>query len=1012
MKKFIFLFIPFLIFAQENHFNHTNLNWKTIETEHFKINFHIGAERSAKVVAKVAEEIFEPITNFYNHKPSQKVSFVIKDVDDYSNGAAYFYDNKIEIWAPSLDFEFRGTHNWLRNVVTHEFTHIIQMQTTFKFGRTFPSIYLQALTYETEQRPDVLYGFPNSISSIPVSGFIVPSWFAEGVAQYNHPNLFYDTWDSHRDMILRSYILDENLLSWNEISTFGKNSLGNESSYNIGFAFSNYLISEFGFDVLKKVSFNLSAPTVLTMDDAIYNSTGFSGKEVYEKFKKKLSTIYNESVKNVRANLVEGENIFSNGFGNFYPTKIPGKNKIAFISTLEKDYLGQTSIVFYDFETKKDSALKINATSQLAFSEDGNKIYYSNTSYENPNGANVFDIYEYDLSKKEENRITFNARANQPTIFANQIAYVVSNDGTCNLEIFDLIHKTKNRITNFSNGEQIYTPKFSPNGKKIVCSFSVSESQNIILINLASGEIEIIVENQFDNRNPIFSENTNELYFASDLSGIYNIYKLDLETRLKPAQLTNVLGGAFMPIKISDKIFYSCFTSGGYKIFEIENKNIETENNYSKPDFRKNFKLFSQDSNFTKLNLFDDKNLLNYNINEYRNIFTSMSFVPVVRFDNYNKKFKSIDQVKLGTYFFSGDVVGKYNIFGAATINKQFERDIYASFEFRDKLPIFNSFDISPTLRFEVFNVTRKSNAEIILPSDSISTDVGYGLFEFDASLNYHIFSPADEIILKYRMSNYSIDIGSFIIKESSLLVPASTEKYFNGKAIDLIFNFDGIKRSILSSINPSGRKTNFTYSYEMNELNSDGEYEVTENGVFPKFANYIFHKIQIKHSEYLKISDNQTLNFTFNAGTNITKQKLPDFFDFYLGGLIGMRGYNFYSVSGNEFASVISSYRFPILKKINYQIGPIIFEKLFCSISSGIGNAWNSKPKITDFKKDAGIELRLQGTSFYSYPLKIFASGNYGFDEVKTISRFGTDVIYKPEWKFYFGILFDFEIE
>jgi len=117
---------------------------------------------------------------FYDHRPDSKVSFIIRDVDDVANGAAYFYENRIEILAPSMDFEFRGTHTWLRNVVTHEFTHVVQIQTAMKFGRTVPGIYLQWLNYESERRPDVLYGYPNVVASYPYSGFVVPVWFAEG----------------------------------------------------------------------------------------------------------------------------------------------------------------------------------------------------------------------------------------------------------------------------------------------------------------------------------------------------------------------------------------------------------------------------------------------------------------------------------------------------------------------------------------------------------------------------------------------------------------------------------------------------------------------------------------------------------------------------------------------------------------------------------------------------------------------------------------------------------------
>ena len=89
--------------SQED-FYHPELVWKTIETPHFLVHYHEGAERTARVTAKVAEEIYEPVTSLYQHVPTQKVSFVIRDFDDISNGAAYFFDNKVEIYAPSMDF--------------------------------------------------------------------------------------------------------------------------------------------------------------------------------------------------------------------------------------------------------------------------------------------------------------------------------------------------------------------------------------------------------------------------------------------------------------------------------------------------------------------------------------------------------------------------------------------------------------------------------------------------------------------------------------------------------------------------------------------------------------------------------------------------------------------------------------------------------------------------------------------------------------------------------------------
>jgi hypothetical protein len=160
----VILLFTTAVFAQFNEYE-PDYEWLTIETKYVDVHYHPEAERTAKVVAKIANEIWEPITKFYHYEPD-RVHFVIKDIDDYANGATYFFDNKIEIWASSLDFDLRGSHNWLRNVISHEFTHMVQIQAGIKLTRNVPALYLQFLNYEDKRRPDILYGYPNFIASI------------------------------------------------------------------------------------------------------------------------------------------------------------------------------------------------------------------------------------------------------------------------------------------------------------------------------------------------------------------------------------------------------------------------------------------------------------------------------------------------------------------------------------------------------------------------------------------------------------------------------------------------------------------------------------------------------------------------------------------------------------------------------------------------------------------------------------------------------------------------------
>ncbi len=359
MKKFILILILSLLsktgFSQFTDF-HPELEWFTIKGEHIEVHYHKEAERTAKVVAKIADEVWGPITSLYQYEPST-VHFVIKDIDDYSNGATYFFDNKIEIWTSALDFDLRGAHNWLRNVISHEFTHMVQIQAAMKISRAVPALFLQVLNYQQERRPDILYGYPNYVISYPIATVNVPAWFAEGTAQYMRTEFNYDNWDTHRDMILRSYALDGNMLTWSEMGVFGKTSLGNESVYNSGFAFTRYISQKYGEDKLREITKQLGVIGNFTMDQAMEDVLGVSGDKVYDEWKGYLIEDYTKRTEKVRENLIEGEIIADKGFGNFYPTFSKDGKKIYYVSNKSSDYFSPASIYEYNIETKEEKVL-------------------------------------------------------------------------------------------------------------------------------------------------------------------------------------------------------------------------------------------------------------------------------------------------------------------------------------------------------------------------------------------------------------------------------------------------------------------------------------------------------------------------------------------------------------------------------------------------------------------------------------------------------------------------------
>ena len=74
-------------------FNHPELEWNSLHSEHFIVHYHDGTKRTAIETMEVAEQIYESITQMYGYEPDSKTQIIIRDTDDFSNGAAYFFDN-------------------------------------------------------------------------------------------------------------------------------------------------------------------------------------------------------------------------------------------------------------------------------------------------------------------------------------------------------------------------------------------------------------------------------------------------------------------------------------------------------------------------------------------------------------------------------------------------------------------------------------------------------------------------------------------------------------------------------------------------------------------------------------------------------------------------------------------------------------------------------------------------------------------------------------------------------
>ncbi|HZY10794.1 MAG TPA: biopolymer transporter Tol, partial [Bacteroidota bacterium] len=805
-----------------------------------------------------------------------------------------------------------------------------------------------------------------------------------------------------------------------------KTSLGNEASYNAGFAFVRYIAQKYGDDKLAEISRNLSKITAMTIDGAIEKAIGKSGGVLYEEWKEFLRKDYDARTFSLKDNIVTGTIVADVGFANFYPTFSPDGSKLAYVSNKQADYFALSSIYVYDFKSKTEKLLQSGVRSNLTWSIDGKKIYYAKHSRDNAHWSNLMDLYVYDLGEEKETRITHSLRANAPSVSPDgkTLVFIAGSDGTLNLFTLSIDDSNVRQLTRFTNGEQVYNPKWSPDGKNIVFDYSIKDGRDIALFSVESGDVEFILASPHDERNAIFTQDGSKIIYSSDKTGIFNVYQYDFITK-ESSQLTNVLGGAFMPSMNGDhQLAFSSYTSDGYKIAIIDNPQpLSNPSVYVKQEetsFVSAERLSSdngattQQKDWQALRSYDDSQYPQYEDTPYKNTTTSLTLVPFIRVDNYNPKNKGIDVVKLGLYGFSYDVLDHYGFFAGAAINKTGERDLFFIFDYRGQVPGLSHIGLEPNLSLEVYNITRKTDSYISLPLDTIPVNISYNLIQFDVAMKQKFLSEASEVELRYSHSRYDASIGSFILPESNALIPAFSSLYLVGNDISATWRYEKNGQSRTQEINPIGRKIRLRYDYEFHKFNPTSDYEISNGLLVPKYQKPTFHRLELSWREQSKLPGwKHTLSAHLRSGS-ILGPPVDSFFDFYIGGLAGMKGYPFYSLGGNEYLFTNLTYRFPVWENIDLRFLHLYFDKLYGAIYGDVGTAWtDGGVRGQKFKRDAGVELRLETFSFYSYPTRIFFNATYGFDQfTRPVRDTQLLVTYGKEWSYHFGVLFGFEFD
>lgn len=961
------MIIPFCLFSQ-GLYNHPEIDWKTIETEHFKIHFYEDTELLAREAAGIMEHVYEPITELYQFEPNEKTHLIFTDTEDISNGIAYYYDNKIVIWASPLDVALRGSHKWLENVLTHEFVHIVSIQKAMKAGRSFPGAYFQWIGYEEEVRKNVLYGYPNTIVSYPVPGVALPPWFAEGIAQFMYHGANWDNWDSHRDMLLRDRILNANMLTFTEINTFGKCGIGNESVYNIGYAFVNYIADLYGSDVLNDIITELSKPFNYSIDKIIEDVTGTRGKDLYSQFIDELSEKYNSRTINLNTNLDNVKVLVDNGTTNLYPNWSNDGKKITYISNKENDYFAHTDLFIYDVESGEEVKIVNNVSSESVWSKDDKTIYYSKRPrMPDGKGYRYLYLFSYDLIEEKETRLTNAARATSLTFIEkiNSIAYIAMNGGKQCIFLYSIEDQMTTKLVDFPDNRILHRIYYDKYNDRILFDYTIHHFRNIAELDLNNLKYRGIVASANIDERDMLINNRGSLIYSNDRNGIFNLF-----SDKDQVYLTNVPGGAFMPdVSTDGRIVFSLYDNGGYKIALLDSA-------YSIKIDRVVDMAFEEPINI----IIDDT------AEKYHDNFAQMFIIPRLMID--------YGTVKPGLYFYSSEILDKLSLSGGLAIN--FDNDIDFGFNLAFR-------KLYPTIYTDFMYSTRNTADQTKYSIYEIDDQLKFRFILMQLGLKFPVFG-AEPLEIYGRWQRYRAFIKESV--EVANLESGYAYDYFRGITAGIRYGINYTKPTFDRNINPSdGFKLYANFNYEMNDF-IEGLNLSDSGTLIEDFTANNYFSINMNGSYYLNIYPEKRWTLSLTAkGSWLSNENVDSFYYYFGGGMDGIQGYPYYSLEGTNSVFSEIALRIPIFRLNHIPIGWTIWQNATVGLEYQFGDTWRDN---FDFKQSIGLQIRLNGYSFYNYPTAI------GFEMHRGLTEFELEteeelLRYGGENRYYLSILFGF---
>ncbi len=527
------------------------LTWRVIETDHFEVHFHQGEEQLADELAGHLEDVYATMTPEMRWEPRRRTQVVLLDRTDSANGFAGTTPyNSVVLFAtaPQEDGTLSLYEDWLPAIATHEFTHILHLDTNHGIVRATRVV----------------------VGKVASTNTLSPWWMIEGLATFEetrHSNGGRGRSDAVRAVLRTAYVED----AWpplGNLDGFQAAPPTGNLRYLFGEDFISYVADHHGYDSWTRWThrYGSSIPWLLPGRKVFGEGLPW----MYQDWRAARAAEFADEIARVEAEgLREGELVSDEDASCLAPSFAPDGTKIVWSCS---DLREGAAILLADGDAANAEVILDNLGARnFTWRSDSEAFVYAATHV--VNRFNTWsDVFLHTLGDEGVVSLTTGKRARDPEFSPDgSRLYVVTNEVQDNQLAVMTVDRRLQPLTDLHDHTQFSTPRMSPDGRALAVSVWADGRRDLWLYDTDGKPLRRLTADVAIDRDPEWSGDGKWLFFSSDRGGIPNVYAIEVATE-RLVQWTNVRTAATSPTVSPDGhwLVYQRYSEDGWEIRRLD----------------------------------------------------------------------------------------------------------------------------------------------------------------------------------------------------------------------------------------------------------------------------------------------------------------------------------------------------------------------------------------------------------------------------------------------------------